>query len=106
MQIFPTNLAAVALTFAIGGDGVADLLETIELFDIDVDDLTGMLTLVAAHRFGRLQRRELVEAEPLQDAADGRRRHAALRGNLLACVALPMQSLNGGPRGGRGLAWQ
>ena len=99
MQIFPANTAAVALTFAIAGDAVTDLLETTELFDIDVDDLARVLALVAAHRFGRLQGRELVGAEPLQDAADGRRRRANLYGDLLAGVALPAQSLNGGARG-------
>jgi hypothetical protein len=35
---------------------VAYSIELAELFDIDVDQLSGMLALVAAHRFGRLQR--------------------------------------------------
>src|SRR5207302_10899939 len=84
MQIFPADPAAVALTLAIAGDAVADLLETTELFDIDVDDLAGVLALVAAYRLGRLQGRELVNAKPLQDTADGRRRHADITRNLLA----------------------
>jgi hypothetical protein len=94
------------LTFAITGDAVADLLETTELFDIDVDDLAMVLALVAAYPFGRLQGRELVEAEPLQDAADGRRRHADLGRNLLAGVALAAQSLNDRACGRRRLAQQ
>src|ERR1700730_13080965 len=106
MQIFPTDSAAVALAFTIAGDAVAYLLETSELFNIDVDDLDGMLALVAAHRFGRFQRREFVEAEPLQDAADGRRRHANLCGNLLGGVALPAQSLHDCARRRRRLARQ
>src|SRR3982074_2318904 len=106
MQIFPADPTAVALALAITGDAVADLLETTQPFDIDVDDLAGMLALVAAHRFGRFQGRELVEAAPSQDAADGRRRNADLCGNLLAGVALPAQSLNSGARGRRCLAWQ
>ena len=96
----------VALTSAVAGDAVADALEAAELLDVDVDQLAGMLALVAAHRLGRLQRREPVETQPPQDAADGRRRHADLGGDLLAGVALPAQSLDGGARGRRCLAWQ
>src|ERR1700704_5771248 len=59
-----------------------------------MDDLAGVLPLIAAHRFGWLQCRELVDAEPSQDAADGRRRHVDLDRNLLARVALAAQSLN------------
>jgi ATP-binding cassette, subfamily C, bacterial CydD len=71
-------------------------------------DEAGNLTaaLVPAHRFGRLQCRELVDAEPLQDAAYGRRRHAGLDRNLLARIALPAQSLNDRACGRRRLAWQ
>jgi hypothetical protein len=92
VQVLPTDPAALDL--AIAGDAVADLLETTQLFDIDMDDLAGVLPLIAAHRFGWLQCRELVDAEPSQDAADGRRRHVDLDRNLLARVALAAQSLN------------
>src|ERR1019366_3631122 len=105
MQIFPADPAAVALALAIAGDAMADLLETTELFDVDVDDLAGMLALVAAHRLGRFQCREPVEAAPPQDAAHGRGRDADLYGNLLGGVALPAQSLDGCARGRRCLAW-
>src|SRR5258708_5920623 len=43
MQIFPTDPAAVALALAIAGDAVADLLETTQLLDIDMDDLARVL---------------------------------------------------------------
>jgi hypothetical protein len=36
-----------------------------ELFDVDVDQLAGMLALVASHRLGRLKR-----AEPVETPAD------------------------------------
>ena len=51
----PADAAAVALAGAIAGDAVADLVETTELFDIDVDHLAGSGALIAAHRLGRLQ---------------------------------------------------
>jgi hypothetical protein len=39
------DTAAVALAGSIAGDAVADLVEATELFDIDMDHLTGMLAL-------------------------------------------------------------
>ena len=47
----------------IAGDAVADALEFAELFDVDVDQFAGIFALIAAHRFGRLQSREPVEAQ-------------------------------------------
>ena len=38
----PADAAAVALAGPIAGDAVTDLVETTELFDIDVDDLAGV----------------------------------------------------------------
>jgi hypothetical protein len=43
---------------------VSGPLEAAELLDVDVDQLAGTLALVAPHRFGRLQRRDAVQAEP------------------------------------------
>ena len=53
-----------------------------------------MLALVAAHRLGRLQRPDAVEAEPPENAADGGRRDAHFGGDLLAGPALTAQPLN------------
>jgi hypothetical protein len=50
---------------------VADPVEAAELFDIDVDHVAGMLSLVTAHRFGRFQNAHPVQPQPPQDAADG-----------------------------------
>ena len=62
---------------------MAGSLEAAELLDIDVDQLAGMLALVAADRFGRLQGSDAIEAETPEDAADGRRRDAQFGGDLL-----------------------
>ena len=48
----PADAAALALAGAIAGDAMADALEAAELLDVDVDQLAGMLALVAAHRLG------------------------------------------------------
>jgi len=70
-----------------------------ELFDVDVDQFARTFPLIATHRFGRLQGRELVEAQALQDPADGCGRYPDFGGDLLACVALPAQSLDSGTCG-------
>src|ERR1700710_2308751 len=102
----PADAATVALTSPITGDAVTDLVETTELFDIDVDHLAGSGTLITAHRLGRLQVAYPVDPQPPQNAADGRRRHTGLHGNLLAGVALPAQGLNHRACGRHCLAWQ
>ena len=65
MDELPADAAAVALAGAVAGDAVADALEAAELLDVDVDQLAGLLALVAAHRLGRLQGAEPVEAQAL-----------------------------------------
>src|SRR6202008_4619201 len=58
VDVFPTRSlspgAEVALTSAIAGDAMADPIDTAELFDVDVDHLTRLLALIAAHRLDRL----------------------------------------------------
>jgi hypothetical protein len=61
----------VALASAITGDAVSNAIDPAELLDIDMDQLAGMLALVAAGRLGRLERAQLAEAETSQDARDG-----------------------------------
>ena len=51
----PADAADAGLAGAVAGDAVADALEAAELLDVDVDQLAGMLALVAAHRLGRLE---------------------------------------------------
>jgi len=50
------------LGLAVTSDAVADFLKTTQLLDFNVDDLAGMLALVAAHRFDRFHCRKPVEA--------------------------------------------
>lgn len=47
-----------------------------ELFDVEVDQLTRVLALIAADRLGWLQRSQPAQAEPAQDAATVARDHA------------------------------
>ena len=63
---------------------MADRLETTELFDVEMDELAGALALIAAHWLGRLQAGEAMEAEALQDPADGGLRNSDFQSNLLA----------------------
>lgn len=94
----------VALTASITRDTMADLLECAEFLDVDVDQLAGMLPLIAADWLRRLQRSESVQAEPAQNAADGGRRYPDFGADLLARVAA--QNPDGGTRSCWGLAWQ
>src|SRR3954466_4765028 len=59
----PSDAPALALPRSIAGHAMADAIEATELFDIDVDQFAGMLTLVAANRRGRFKRLDAVEAE-------------------------------------------
>src|SRR6185437_7236843 len=77
--------APVAAALAVAGDAVAYAIELAELLYVDVDQLAGMLALVAAHRLGGLQHLELVQAQPFENPAHGRRRDADL-----AAIALPV----------------
>ena len=45
-----------ALTLAIAGNAMTDAIDPAELLDVDVDQITRMLTLIAAHRLGRFER--------------------------------------------------
>ena len=48
MDVFPAGASRLVLPIA--GDAVADELEAAEFFDVDVDQLARMLTIVAADR--------------------------------------------------------
>jgi hypothetical protein len=76
----------------------------------------GACAFIATDRLGRLERRQPIEAQAFEaqafeaqafeDATDGGGRDADFRGDLIAGVALPAQSLNpfAGPR--TCLAWR
>src|SRR3954462_6923990 len=97
----PSDAPALALTGSVAGDAMADPVEAAELFDIDVDQFAGMLTLVAAHRRGGFERLDAVEAEAPEDAADRSRRDADGSGDVLARPALAAQGFDGRDRGCR-----
>src|SRR3982751_454702 len=96
----PSDAPALALTGSVAGDAMADAVEAAELFDIDVDQFAGMLTLVAANRRGGFERLDAGEAEAPEDAADRGRRDADGRCDVLARPALAAQGFDGRDRGG------
>src|SRR3981189_2203272 len=96
----PADAATVALAGPITGDAVTDLVETTELFDIDVDHIARSGPLIAAHRLARLQVADPVQSQPPQDAADGGRGNTNFSRDLLAGVALAAQCLDYGACGG------
>src|SRR5271154_3126492 len=104
MHIFPADSAGLAPAGPIAGDPMADPTELAQLFDVDVEDLARGGPFVATDWLGRLERRQAIEAQPFEDAADGGGRNADLGGNLLAGVALPSQSLARRADGRRRLA--
>src|SRR3954464_13693503 len=97
----PSDAPALALPRSVAGDAMADPVEAAELLDSDVDQFAGMLALVAAHRRGRFERLEAVEAEAPEDAADRSRRDTDGNGDLLARPALAAEGFDGRDRGGR-----
>ena len=64
VDVLPADAATVALAGPITGNAVTDLVETTELFDIDVDHLARSGPLITAHRLGRLQVAYPVQSQP------------------------------------------
>lgn len=96
MDELPADATGPALAGALAGDAVACAIEPAQLLDVDVDQFAGMFALIAAHRLGRFQGLEPVQAQPLEDTADGRRRDARCDGNCLAGQALTAQGFDAG----------
>jgi len=99
MNELPADAAAVALASPVTGDAVADPVELTELLDVDVDQLAGPLALVAARWFGRLEGAQPVEAQALEDPADGGGGDTGFGGDRLAGQALAAQRLDAIDRG-------
>jgi hypothetical protein len=57
-------MAASVLAGLAAADAMADLVDSTELLDVDVDQLAGALSLVAIRRFGRLEPAALPKADP------------------------------------------
>lgn len=67
----PADAATVALACAVTGDAMGKALETAKFLDIEMDQFSRMPPLVAPHWSGRIESAEAVQAQPLQDPADG-----------------------------------
>jgi hypothetical protein len=68
------------------GDAVADAIELAELLDVDVEDLAWGGALITAHRLGRLERRQAVEANRFR-----MRLTVAAETPTSAAIALPVR---------------
>ena len=73
---------------------VPDSVDSAELFDVYVDELTRMLAFVTAHRLCRLKGFEVVQAQASQDTRDGCPRKACLLGDPCSGEALTAQDLD------------
>ena len=95
----PAGAAIARLLAARSSDAMAGSAEAAELFDVDVDQFAGPVTLVTARRFGRRQGAQAVEAQALEHTADGSGRDAGFGGDRLAGQALAAQPLDALDRG-------
>jgi hypothetical protein len=71
MDELPSGLSIAPLLAAHSPDPMTGSAESAELFDVDVDQLAGPLALVSARRLCRLEGAQAIEAQTLEDAADG-----------------------------------
>jgi hypothetical protein len=86
----PTDAASVVAT--VTGDAMADATDASELFDIHVDELAGVLSLVTADGFFGVQVFKSREAMTSEDASDRGSRKAHTGSDLRACVAAPTKT--------------
>ena len=86
VNVLPADASGVALSRAVAGDAMTDLVELGELFDVDMQHLAGTIAFIAPYRLGGFQRREPIEAEPAQNTADGGRGEAPFHRDLRSGV--------------------
>src|SRR5262249_4553712 len=98
MQTWNDATMAIDRASIATGDAMSHRADAAKLLDVEVDQLTRMLALIAADRLGLLPRGEPIQPPPPPDAARAVRRQPHPRGELLACVALPAQRLDRGTR--------
>ena len=89
MHELPADAARVGVPGAIRGDAVADAFEAAELLDVDVDEPTRLVILVAPSRFGWLEVAHPGKPGPLEHPADGGWRDPKLKRDVLAGEPLP-----------------
>jgi hypothetical protein len=88
---------------AVACDAVADDLDAAQLLDVDVDELSGVVSLVATNGLLRVQVLEPREALPGQDAGHRGRTRADSRGDLRSGLPTPAPAKNLFDNDGRGL---
>ena len=81
---------------AIAGDAVTGALDPGELFDVEVDELAGVLAFITADRRRRLEQGEAVELMATEEARDGGFGEAGLARNLEAGQTPPAQRQDDG----------
>ena len=91
MDVLPADTAMERLALPASGDAMPGAPEAPELFDVDVDHVTGIWVLVAAGRFRRIEIPGPAEPCGAQDAADSGRRDLASVGDLVSRQALAAQ---------------
>jgi hypothetical protein len=102
VEVFPAAAALAALATAITGDAMVHTVDAAELLDVDVDQLAGMLALIADDPGFGVQRLEAVEAEAARHQPDGGASKAEFAGDGGAEPALAARRLDLGG----GLGWQ
>jgi hypothetical protein len=82
---------APAVLPAVAGDAMADDLNATQLLGVDMDELAGMVSLVAADRFFRIQVLEPRETLASKDASHGGWTRADTTGDLVPGLSAPTQ---------------
>jgi len=84
----PAGGLATAMAGATAGDTMANAVEAAELFDVDVDDLAGLLALVSRPGLLRLDAGEQTEASAREDSRNAGPGDGELFGDMLPGAAL------------------
>ena len=101
----PAPLAA-AVAGAASGDAMADGIEAAELFDVEMDDLAGLLALVAWSWLLRLEAESRLRPRRLRMRETVALEMPSSAGDVLLGAALAAQALDGIGCGERDLAWR
>jgi len=100
----PAGGLATAMAGATAGDAMADAVEAAEFLDIEMDDLAGLVALVAWARVLLFEAGEQTEATPPEYARDAGLGDGELGSDVLLGAALTAQPLDGIGCGERDLA--
>ena len=92
VQILVTGPAG--LFAAISGDAVSRFLDARQALDVEVNQLAGMLVLIAHHRRGRIERTQAVQPGAAQNPTYRGPAQLQFAGDLPAVAALPAKFKN------------